>query len=194
MKYQNIFVYSIIAIGLLSIPSLIDSIYAQTNATNQTGGQQGNQTGGQQGNQTGGQQGNQTGGQQGNQTLGQDAQALSTVDIPELKENLMTAKEALAEGNTEEALTEITEVENQLLMLQNQPSFASNIQQIKDAISAANLNQALDSIGQVQTDVLKAETDIMKAKAPPAQLINAQGNGPDGDGGDEGDDDDGGDE
>ena len=61
MKYQNIFVYSVLAIGLLSIPSLLDSIYAQTNATQQ------NQTAAQQ-NQTAGQQ-NQTAGQQ-NQTAG----------------------------------------------------------------------------------------------------------------------------
>ncbi|MGE0243422.1 MAG: hypothetical protein AB7F53_06085, partial [Nitrososphaeraceae archaeon] len=46
MKYQNIFVYSILAIGLLSIPSLLDSIYAQTNMTqqNQTAATAQNQT------------------------------------------------------------------------------------------------------------------------------------------------------
>ena len=108
------------------------------------------------------------------QILENFAQALINADIPELKENLMTAKEALSEGNTDEALTEITDIENQLLLLQNQPSFVSNIQQIKDAIASANLNQALDSIGKVQTDVLKAETDIMKAQAPPSSLVTAQ--------------------
>ncbi len=61
MKYQNIFVYSVIAIGLLSISSLLDSIYGQTNATqqNQTAAQLGqNQTAAQLGqNQTAAQQG-----------------------------------------------------------------------------------------------------------------------------------------
>ena len=80
MKYQNIFVYSVLAIGLLSIPSLLDSIYGQTNATqqNQTAAQQGqNQTAAQQGqNQTAAQQGqNQTAAQQGqNQTAAQQGQ------------------------------------------------------------------------------------------------------------------------
>ena len=36
MKYQNIFVYAIIAIGLLAIPALLESGSAQTNSTNQT--------------------------------------------------------------------------------------------------------------------------------------------------------------
>src|SRR5215204_3226148 len=150
MKYQNIFVYSVLAIGLLSIPSLLDSIYAQTNATqqNQTaGGQQGqNQTaGGQQGGQQGQNQtaGGQQGGQQG-QTMSPDTQALTTLDIPELKDNLMNAKEALADGNTEEALTGVTEVENQLLTLQPAPKFTGDFQKIKDSIAKADLSKALD--------------------------------------------------
>src|SRR5215212_5342773 len=161
MKYQNIFVYSVLAIGLLSIPSLLDSIYAQTNATqqNQTaGGQQGqNQTaGGQQGqNQTAG---GQQGGQQG-QTMSPDTQALTTLDIPELKDNLMNAKEALANGNTEEALTGVTEVENQLLTLQPAPKFTGDFQKIKDSIAKADLSKALDDLSNVQTEVLKAETE-----------------------------------
>ena len=36
MKYQNIFVYAIIAIGILAIPALLESGSAQTNSTNQT--------------------------------------------------------------------------------------------------------------------------------------------------------------
>ena len=39
MKYQNIFVYAIIAIGLLAIPALLESGSAQTNSTNQTSAQ-----------------------------------------------------------------------------------------------------------------------------------------------------------
>ena len=69
MKYQNIFVYSILAIGLLSVPSFLDSIYAQTNMTQQ------NQTA-----VTSGQ--NQTAVTSGqNQTLSADAQALNSTII-----------------------------------------------------------------------------------------------------------------
>src|ERR1041384_4932883 len=103
MKYQNIFVYSILAIGILSIPLVLDSIYAQTNMT--------------QSNQTAATAQNQTAATAQNQTLSLDAQALNKTidDIPDLKDNLMTAKEALRDGNTEEALNAVTEVENQLL-------------------------------------------------------------------------------
>src|SRR5919112_4942867 len=121
MRYQNIFVYSVLAIGLLSIPSLLDSIYAQTNATqqNQTAAQQQGQ------NQTAAQQQgqNQTAGQQQGQTLSPDTQALTTLDIPELKDNLMAAKDAVSNGNTEGALTLVSEVETDLLTLQPAPKF-----------------------------------------------------------------------
>ena len=191
MKYQNIIVYSVLAIGLLSIPSLLDSIYAQTNATQQ------NQTAGQQGqNQTAGQQGqNQTAGQQG-QTMSPDTQALSQVDLDELRTNLMNAKEALANGNTEEGLTAITEVENQLLTLQPAPKFTGDFQQIKESINKADLSKALDHISKVQTEVLKAETEILKAGLPTPQQLAQQnaGNGDGGDGGDGGDNEDGGDD
>src|SRR5215217_796408 len=178
MKYQNIFVYSVLAIGLLSIPSLLDSIYAQTNATQQ------NQT-------AGGQQGqNQTAGGQQGQNMSPDTQALTTLDIPELKDNLMTAKEALANGNTEEALTGVTEVENQLLTLQPAPKFTGDFQKIKDSIAKADLSKALDDLSNVQTEVLKAETEIQKAGLPTPQQL-AQQNADNDDGGDDGGDDDG---
>ena len=166
MKYQNIFVYSVLAIGLLSIPSLLDSINAQTNATQQ------NQT---------------AGGQQG-QTMSPDTQALTTLDIPELKDNLMNAKEALANGNTEEALTGVTEVENQLLTLQPAPKFTGDFQKIKDSIAKADLSKALDDLSNVQTEVLKAETEIQKAGLPTPQQL-AQQNADNDDGGDDGGDD-----
>ena len=43
MKYQNIIVYLIIPLALLSIPALVDNLQAQTNSSNQTAPQQENQ-------------------------------------------------------------------------------------------------------------------------------------------------------
>ena len=43
MKYQNIIVYLVIPLALLSIPSLLENVQAQTNSTNQTAAQQENQ-------------------------------------------------------------------------------------------------------------------------------------------------------
>ena len=173
MKYQNLLVYSVLAIGLLSIPSLLDSIHAQTNATQQ--------------NQTAASGQNQTGGQQGqNQTMSPDTQALMALDVPEIKDNIMDAKEALSNGNTEEALTAITDVENQLLTVQPQPKFTGDFQKIKDSIAQADLSKALDDISNVQTELLKAETEVFKANLPTPQQMMQQGtddgDGDDGDG------------
>jgi hypothetical protein len=168
MKYQNIFVYAIIAIGLLAIPALLESGSAQTNSTNQTSTQ--------------------------NKTMSNDTQALMSIDLPGLKDNLETAKKSLANGDTEEALTQITDIENQVLLLKPQPSFTSDIQKIKDSVSKKDLNKALDDLTKVQTDVLKADTEMLKAQiANPmlAEQNNAQnqddgeGGGEDGDGGGE---------
>ena len=65
MKYQNIFVYTILAIGILSIPSLLDNVQAQTNATNQTSAGQNQTSAGQ----------NQTSAGQ-NQTMSEDPLSL----------------------------------------------------------------------------------------------------------------------
>ena len=161
MKYQNIFVYAIIAIGLLAIPALLESGSAQTNSTNQTSTQ--------------------------NKTMSNDTQALMSMDLPGLKDNLETAKQSLANGDTEEALTQITDIENQVLLLKPQPSFTSDIQKIKDSVSKKDLNKALDDLTKVQTDVLKADTEMLKAEiANPmlAEQNNAE-NQDDGDGGGE---------
>jgi hypothetical protein len=168
MKYQNIFVYAIIAIGLLAIPALLESGSAQTNSTNQTSTQ--------------------------NKTMSNDTQALMSIDLPGLKDNLETAKQSLANGDTEEALTQITDIENQVLLLKPQPSFTSDIQKIKDSVSKKDLNKALDDLTKVQTDVLKADTEMLKAEiANPmlAEQNNAE-NQDDGDGGGEDDGDGGG--
>ena len=60
--------------------------------------------------------------------MSKDTQALMTMDLPGLKDTIANAKQSLANGDTEEALTQITEVENQVILLKPQPSFASDVQ------------------------------------------------------------------
>jgi hypothetical protein len=176
MKYQNIFVYAIIAVGILAIPALLESGSAQTNSTNQTSTQN-NST-------------NQTSTQ--NKTMSNDTQALMSMDLPGLKDNLENAKQSLANGDTEEALTQITDIENQVLLLKPQPSFTSDIQKIKDSVSKKDLNKALDDLTKVQTDVLKADTEMLKVQLANPMLAQQNQDGGDEDGGD-GDGEDGGD-
>lgn len=148
MKIQNLFIYSILAIGLISIPSFLDTVQAQTNMTNTTSTSGQNQTA----------QGAQ------NQTMSNETQALMTLDVPMIKEQLMNAKQSLVNGNTEEALAGITDVEIPLLLLQTKPSFVGDIQEIKNSISKADINKALDDLTKIQADILKAETETLKAQ------------------------------
>ena len=92
MKYQNIIIYLVIPLALLSIPSLLENVQAQTNSSNQTAPQQ-----------------------QQNQNMNVIAQALMKVDIFELKDTLMKANLAIVDGNLKEALTDVRNVESQLL-------------------------------------------------------------------------------
>ena len=174
MKISNIYVYSILAIALVFSISTLNNIQAQMmNTTGQTSANATSLTGQ-----------NQTAAASGqNQTMSKDAQALMTMDLPELKDNIMSAKEALSNGNIGDALTTITDVENQLLLLKEKPSFEKNFQQVKDSLSKSDLNKALDELTKVQTGVIKAETDLFKAKLQNPQLA-LQG-GDDGDGGDD---------
>ena len=109
-----------------------------------------------------------------NQTISTETQALMSLDFPELKGNLMDSKDALANNDTEEALTTVTDVENQMLVLKVKPSFADDIQKVKDSISKADINKALDDLTKVQTDVLKAENEVFKAQLANPQLKVAQ--------------------
>ena len=180
LKIQNIFIYSILAIGLISIPSLLDTVQAQINMTNATSSSLQNQTAAQTAvagaNETAQTAQNQTAvaGASANQTISTEIQALMSLDFPELKGNLMDSKDALANNDTEEALTTVTDVENQMLVLKVKPSFADDIQKVKDSISKADINKALDDLTKVQTDVLKAENEVFKAQLANPQLKVAQ--------------------
>lgn len=153
MNIQKLSIYSILVIGLISIPSLLGTVQAQTNMTNTTSSAGQNQTA--------------QGGQ--NQTMSKETQALMTLDIPMIKEQLMNAKQSLVNGNTEEALAGITDVEIPLLLSQNKPSFVGDLQEIKNSISKKDVNKALDDLTKIQTDIINAETETLKA-----QLANPQ--------------------
>jgi hypothetical protein len=153
LNIQKLSIYSILVIGLISIPSLLGTVQAQTNMTNTTSSAGQNQTA--------------QGGQ--NQTMSKETQALMTLDIPMIKEQLMNAKQSLVNGNTEEALAGITDVEIPLLLSQNKPSFVGDLQEIKNSISKKDVNKALDDLTKIQTDIINAETETLKA-----QLANPQ--------------------
>ncbi|MGI0050751.1 MAG: hypothetical protein ACRD8K_03345 [Nitrososphaeraceae archaeon] len=140
MKYQNTIVYLVIPLALLSIPSLLENVQAQTNSANQTAPQQ------------------------QNQNMNVTAQALMKVDIFELKDNLMKAKLAIVDENFEEALTGVIDVESQLLLLKPSPTkFLSVLHKSIQAIDSSDIAKSLDTLTRIQVTILKAENQIFKA-------------------------------
>ena len=149
MKYQNIIVYLIIPLALLSIPSLLEHVNAQTNSDNQTELPQ-----------------------QENQNMTLTTQALMKADIFELQDTLMKAKLAIADGNLKDALTGVRNVESQLLEIEPSP-----IQVIKilhkaiHGIVSSDIDKSLNSLTRIQITLLKAENQIFKASVADPQVI-----------------------
>ena len=147
MKYQTIVFYSIIPLALLSIMSLLENIQAQTISSNQTASQQ-------------------------SQNMNLTAQALMKVDIVELKDTLMNAKVAIVNGNLEKGLTDVRDVETQLLLIKPSPTkLLSDLHKVTNAISKSDINKSLNTLTKVQVDILKAENEIFKAAVVNPQLI-----------------------
>jgi hypothetical protein len=148
MKYQNIIVYLVIPLALLSIPSLLENVQAQTNSVNQTAPQP------------------------QNQNMNVTAQALMKVDIFELKDTLMKAKLAIVDENFKEALTGVRDVESQLLLLEPSPTkFLSVLHKAIKAIDSSDIDKSLDTLTRIQVTILKAENQIFKAAVADPQMI-----------------------
>ncbi|MGZ5490441.1 MAG: hypothetical protein ACXW2E_08965 [Nitrososphaeraceae archaeon] len=150
MKYQNIVVYLIIPLALLSIPSLLENVQAQTNSTNST---------------------NQIAPQQ-NQNMNLTTQALMKINIFELKDTLMKANLAIVDGNLKEALTGVRDVETQLLLVEPLPTkFLDNIHKAIKAIAREDIDKALNTLTGIQVTIIKAENQIFKASVADPQVM-----------------------
>jgi hypothetical protein len=147
MKYQNIVFYLIIPLALLSIPSLLENVQAQTNSTNPIALQQ-------------------------NQSMNITTQALMKVNIFDLKEALMKVNLAIVEGNLKEALTGVRDIESQFLQVEPMPTkFLNNIHKAINAIAREDIDKALNTLTGIQVTILKAENQIFKAAVANPQVM-----------------------
>src|ERR671913_277583 len=143
MKYQNIFFYLVIPLALVSIPSLLENVQAQINSTKST---------------------NQTAPQQ-NQNMTLTTQALMKVNTFELKDALMKVNLAIVDGNLKEALTDVRDIESQLLQIKPMPTkFLDNIHKAVNSIAREDVNKALNTLTGIQVTILKAENQILMKK------------------------------
>ena len=148
MKYQKIILYLVIPLALLSIPSLLENVQAQTNSAKQTVPQQ------------------------QNQNMNVTAQALIQVDVFELKDTLMKASLAVVDGNLEEALTGVKDVESELLEIEPSPTkFLSILHKALKAIDSSDIDKALNTLTQLQVIIIKAENEIFKVAVADPHVI-----------------------
>ena len=147
MKYQNIVVYLVIPLVLLSIPSLLENVKAQTTSTPQISQQQ-------------------------NQNMNLTTQALMKVDIFEITDTLRKAKLAIVDGDLKEALTGVRDVETELLLIKPSPTkFLNDINKSINAIARSDIDKSLDTLTKVQVTILKAENQIFKAAVANPQMM-----------------------
>jgi len=176
MKGHNIAVYIIIPLALFSIISLFDNVQAQTNSTSST-----NQTASQQQQNQNTPQTNSTSStnqiasqqQQQNQNANLTAQALMKTDIVALKNTLMNAQLAIVDGNIEQALKDVMDLETQLILLKPSPptKLINNIHKAIAAISTSEIDKSLNTLTNIQVSILKAENLIFKAAVTNPQVM-----------------------
>jgi hypothetical protein len=149
MKHQNIFVYLVIPLALLSIPSLLENVNAQTNSDSQTETTQ-----------------------QENQNMSITIQALMKVDVFELQDTLKKAKLAIVDGHLKEAITGVRDVESQLLEVEPSPlQVIKVLHKTINAIADSDIEKSLNSLTRAQVTLLKAENQIFKASVTDPQVI-----------------------
>ena len=179
MKGHNIAVYIIIPLALFSIMSLFDNVQAQTNSTSSSANQTTSQP--QQQNQNTAQtnstssSANQTTSQpqQQNQNANLTAQALMKTDIVAVKNTLMNAQLAVVDGNIEQALKDVMDLETQLILLKPSPptKLINNIHKAIAAISTSEIDKSLNTLTNIQVSILKAENLIFKAAVTNPQVM-----------------------
>ena len=140
----------IIPLALLSIPSLLENVNAQSKSDSQTAPQQ----------------------QQGNQNMTLTTQALMKVDIIELQDTLKKAKLAVIDGNLKEALTDVRNVESQLLKIEPSPiQLMKILHKAINGITSSDIEKSVNSLTRIQITLLKAENQIFKASVADPQVM-----------------------
>jgi len=147
MIYQNFVFYLVIPLVLLSIPSLLENVQAQTNLTSQISQQQ-------------------------KQNMDVTTQALIKVNIFELKDALMKVNLAIVDGDFKEALTGVRDIESQLVQVKPMPTkFLDNIHKAINTIDREDTDKALNTLTRIQVTILNAENQIFKAAVTNPQMM-----------------------
>ena len=89
----------------------------------------------------------------------------------------MKAKLAIVDGDLKEALTEVRDIETQLLLIEPSPTkFLNDIHKAVNAIAKSDIDKSLDTLTKVQVTILKAENQIFKAAVANPQVMQQLNN------------------
>jgi hypothetical protein len=84
----------------------------------------------------------------------------------------MKAKLAIIDGHHLEALTDVRNVETQLLLVKPAPTkFLSDMHKAIYAIARSDIDKSLDILTKIQLEILKAENQIFKAAVENPQVM-----------------------
>ena len=94
-------------------------------------------------------------------------------DIVALKNTLMNAQLAIVDGNIEQALKDVMDLETQLVLLKPSPptKFLNNIHKAIGAIATSEIDKSLNTITNIQVSILKAENLIFKSAVANPQVM-----------------------
>jgi len=94
-------------------------------------------------------------------------------DIVALKNTLMNAQLAIVDGNIEQALKDVMDLETQLILLKPSPptKFLNNIHKAIAAIATSEIDKSLNTITNIQVSILKAENLMFKAAVGNPQVM-----------------------
>ena len=94
------------------------------------------------------------------------------VDIFELQDTLKKAKLAIVDGNLKEALTDVRNVESQLLKIEPSPiQLMKILHKAINGITSSDIEKSVNSLTRIQITLLKAENQIFKASVADPQVI-----------------------
>jgi hypothetical protein len=79
---------------------------------------------------------------------------------------------AIVDGNLQEALTDVRDIESQLLQVKPMPTkLLYNIHKAINAIAREDVNKALNTLTGIQVTILKSENQIFKAAVANPQVM-----------------------
>ena len=91
--------------------------------------------------------------------------AIIALDLDVIEEHITGAQDAIANADTVGALDHLSQIENVMVTLGEQPQIMSDIKSIKDSLSNNDLEKATESITKIQSQ-------ISQVKSQNPELVN----------------------